>query len=499
MYKRQLLLSAVLGWRAALTALLGSVLAAAVTISVLGLIDVFVALDAIAVPAAGALAAVLAVESAAALLHRYREESATLGAGAEALEYSLHVVLKGAGIAMFSAALIGLALFALPLGWVRSIGAGVIVAALLAPPLALLPMSALIALRPTHEVGKALPLVAEGERPADGSIPFRLLLALGRGRSRGFVAILPLLIVAALALPLRDDAKAVGLSGFELPRDQPAASAQAALAGAFGAGATAPIDVLTDGPAEAPTVTIYRDEISRVEGVDSVGLATDAGEMASFDATSIEPPGSLAARGTLDRVAAVASPSPRRLGGGTAELADSADRAASDLPLALLVALLGTAALWSILFRSGFGPLLALSAAIAPLAGIAAAIGIFGIGRLTGLLDYVPVGGLHLESYVVIGSVLLAIGLARGAQLATALHEERVLGGGAAGSLARAGILTLLPAASGTVVGVALAGVWIGSDLVAAQEIGLGLAAGLIADLVLVRMLLAPAAARLSI
>ena len=98
-----------------------------------------------------------------------------------------------------------------------------------------------------------------------------------------------------------------------------------------------------------------------------------------------------------------------------------------------------------------------------------------------------------------IGSVLLAIGLARGAQLATALREERVLGGGAAGSLARAGILTLMPAGTGTVVGVALAGVWIGADLVAAQEIGLGLAAGLIADLVLVRMLLAPAAARLSI
>ena len=61
--------------------------------------------------------------------------------------------------------------------------------------------------------------------------------------------------------------------------------------------------------------------------------------------------------------------------------------------------------------------------------------------------------------------MLLAVGLARGAQLGTALREERLLGGGAAGSLARAGLLTLKPAASATLVGVALAGVWIGADL----------------------------------
>ena len=35
--------------------------------------------------------------------------------------------------------------------------------------------------------------------------------------------------------------------------------------------------VLTDGPSEAPTVTIYRDAVSRVEGIESVGLALSAG------------------------------------------------------------------------------------------------------------------------------------------------------------------------------------------------------------------------------
>ena len=53
--------------------------------------------------------------------------------------------------------------------------------------------------------------------------------------------------------------------------------------------------------------------------------------------------------------------------------------------------------------------------------------------------------------------------------------------------------------ATATLLGIALAGVWLGSSLLPAQEIGLGLAAGLLADLVLVRLLIAPALARLAI
>ncbi len=386
-----------------------------------------------------------------------------------------------------------------PLDWARSIGAGVLAAAVLAPPLALLPMAALLAARAEAEVGEALPLVSD-DAPSAGCPPlFRYLLALGRGRSRAFVAILPLLVVAALCLPLRDDAKAVGLGGSELPSSQPAGAATNALAAALGAGAAGPFTVLTDGPAEAPTVTIYRDEASHVDGIASVGLATTAGDYATFEATPSAAPASLAARRALQQLEGVASPSPRLIGGETAALSAAANRLADDAPLVLLVALLGTAALWSILFRSGFGPLLALCAAIAPLAGIAAVVGVFGLGRLSGTLSYAATGGVHLQTYAVVGAVLLALALARGAQMATALREERILGGGAAGSLARAGVLTAKPAACATLVGIGLAGAWIGADLLPAQEIGLGLAAGLLADLILTRLILAPAAARLAI
>jgi uncharacterized membrane protein YdfJ with MMPL/SSD domain len=185
--------------------------------------------------------------------------------------------------------------------------------------------------------------------------------------------------------------------------------------------------------------------------------------------------------------------------GPAAGLDDSAQRLAEDLPLIALVALLGTAALWSALFRSAFGPLLALSAVIAPLAGVAAVLAVFAHGRLTGLLDYTDSGAPHLQAFVIVGSVLLALGLARGAAFATALREERLLGGGAAGSLARSGLLTLMPFAVATLAGLVLAGLWIGSELLPAKELAVGIAAGLAADLLIARLVLAPALARLAL
>jgi uncharacterized membrane protein YdfJ with MMPL/SSD domain len=494
-----LLLSGALGFRAALATLLGALAAVVFAVAVVGLIDLVVTIDAIALAAAVPLAAVLAAESAATLLYRYREESAMLGPGSEALEYSLHVVLKGAGIALFSAALIGLAMLAVPIGWLRSVGVGIAAAALIAPLLAVKVMAASIGLKPAAQTGTALPLVAEDGHPESASPLFRLLLALGRGRARGLIAVVPLVAVAALALPLRDDAEAVGLNGYELPPDIAAANASDELAVAFGPGAGSPLTVLTEGPAEAPTVTILRDQISQVPGIASVGLGVTAGPLATFNAETEATPGSLDAQAAVQGVRGASAPSPKQVGGGDAVMVDSADRLADDLPLIALIALLGTAALWSLLFRSAFGPLLALAAAIAPLAGLATVQAVFGEGRLDDLLDYVPTGGIHLETYAVVGGVLLAVGLARGAQLATALGEERMLGGGIAGSLARAGVLTSAPAAVATLLGVALAGVWLGSALLPAQEIGLGLAAGLLADLILVRLLIAPALARLAI
>jgi hypothetical protein len=494
-----LLLAGSLGIRAGLVALLAALLAATAVVAVLGLVDAVVDLQAVAVPLGVLVAATLAIEFAAGLLFRYREESATLGAGAEALEYSLHTMLKAAAIAMGGAGLVGAALLAIDVEFARSAGAAVLAATLITPLLGLVPMSAALVLRAEAEVGEALPLVADAATAADAPRGYGALLALGRARARGLVALLPVLVIAALALPLLD-AEAVGLDATELPADDPATEAGAELAAGFGAGATGPLLVAVEGAtAEAPTVTIYRDQISRLDGIDAVGRAATVGSFASFQAVPAAGPMSLAAQDAVDDVRDLPAPAASSVGGPAAELRDAGSGIGSALPLAGLFALLGAAALWSLLFRSVYGPLLAVTALIAPLAGLAAVVGVFSEGNFTGLLEFRPSGAPHLQTFVLVGAGLLALGLARGAELATALREERLLGGGDAGSLARSSLLTLKPIAVATAAGFAIAGVWVGSDLVPAKELAVGFGAGLLADLVLARIVLAPALARLGL
>jgi RND superfamily putative drug exporter len=492
-----LVLVAWLGPWLGLAALLGALLALSASGAVLGLAGELIRLDAMSVVAAAAVGIVLAVEASAALVYRYREESASLGGGPEALEYSLRTVLGGAAIGMFSAALVGAALCAIPISSVQSVGAGVVVAALVAPPLALLPVAASLSMRAGEEIGEALPLVSERAATATGPAGYRLLFGLGRARRRGLLVLAPLVVVVVAALPLLDS-EAIGLDAAELPAGQPAAAADAELSGAFGTGAGGPLTVVADG-APGAELGAYRGAISELSSVESVGLAAPAGGLSHFDAVPASRPRSLAAQRTAAAIAAVPAPVASAITGPAAAVRDASMRLSDDLPLALLVALLGTAALWSALFRAAFGPLLALAAAIAPLLGLGTMVWVFGGGRLSGLLDYAPAGAPHLGSYVVVGTALLAIALWRGAQTANALHEERQLGGGAAGSLARAGLLTLIPAAIASLAGIVTIGIWLGAPLTAAKEVALGLSAGLLADFVLTRMLIAPALARLSI
>jgi uncharacterized membrane protein YdfJ with MMPL/SSD domain len=186
------------------------------------------------------------------------------------------------------------------------------------------------------------------------------LLSIARGRSRGAIALVPIAAVAALALPLLDS-EAVGLQDTDLPTDEPAAEAGERIAAALGPGAAGPLFVVTDGPAEAPAVAIYRDRIASIGSVRSVRRRPSGEERSAFEAVPDSRPRSLAALQTLADVRAEPAPSGRHVGGPTAELADASERLGEDHPQVGLLALLGTAALWSLLFRTAFAPLLALA------------------------------------------------------------------------------------------------------------------------------------------
>ena len=493
-----LVLALGLGPKPALAALLGGALAAAATVAILGLLGELFTVAAVGTLGATLLAALLAIELAAALLFRYRVEAATLGAGPEALEYTLHNLLNGAAVAALSAVVAGLALLAVPVDFVRSIALGLILAGLIGPAVGPLPMAALLLSTGARQVGEPLPLVSRERPVAGGPLTFRALVGLGRRRSYGLIAVLPLIATAALLLPLLDS-DAVGLDPAELPADQQAAIAGFEITAAYGPGGNGPLQVVLEQPTDPAAVESYRAAVNALEAVEAADEPHIAGSLTAFDATPGRAPQSLQAQAAAAEILALTPPAPQGVAGPAAELADTADRIAGDLPLFGVAALLVAAALLSLLLRSGFAPLLTIAALTGPLAGLAAVVLVFGEGRLTGVLDYTAAGAAHLQTLVIVGAVLLALGLARSGQLATALREERSLGAGAVGSLARSGQLTLLPALASTVAGLVLVEVWLGSDLLVAKELALGLGAGLLADLLIARVILAPALARLAL
>lgn len=490
-----LLLFAWLGALGAAATLIAAALSSALAVSVLGLFSES-GLEALAVPVAAILAAVLAIESAAALRSRYREEAATIGVGPEAVGEALRVVTRGAGVGALLTATVGVALLIVGGELIGSLGVAAIVGGLLGPLPALVPAAAGLGLGGGAQAGTALPMVDE-RAPAEAGGPggFRLLLRLA-SRRRWLLLAPALLAAAAVGVLALRGSDATGLQAAELPPG-PAGDAARELEQRFAPGTGGPLVVAGSGLAESPIATVQRAAVDELAEIDSVGAARTAGAIYTFEAVSAAPPSSQAGQQAVEAVRDLEQPQPAEVTGVGAETADAADRLGDLLPVAALAALLAAAALMAVLGRFRSAPLLALLALLAPVVGLLVARWVFAEGRFQGLFDYAPLEALHLVSFVAIGATLLALGLGRCGQLIAALREERSLGGGRVGSIARSTRLTFGPSLLAALCGAALAAVWVGGPLLAGKEIGLGIAAGLLLDALLARALLAPTLARL--
>jgi putative drug exporter of the RND superfamily len=183
-------------------------------------------------------------------------------------------------------------------------------------------------------------------------------------------------------------------------------------------------------------------------------------------------------------------------GYGAAAL-DADDEVADRLPFAGILAAAALAALIVGLTRR---PFLALGIGAASVLPAAAALGIlefvFGDGRATTALDYAPQGALQLDAVLAGVAGVAAVSAARSAAYPISLRAERAIAvrEPAAEREAR---LDLGAMAAGSAIAAAAAAVLVGSDVMPAKEIGLALAAGLVLDLVALRVLLVPALGRL--
>jgi hypothetical protein len=160
---------------------------------------------------------------------------------------------------------------------------------------------------------------------------------------------------------------------------------------------------------------------------------------------------------------------------------------APDLPLAAAFAAVLIAVAFITRVRSRRMALLAVGALLPAAAGIGFTVLVFGNGTLAGLFGQARQGPLDTGSLAVAATVLVAIAAARCAATLDVVSEERRLDPGPAGVGERAAVQVLPGAVAATLIAVAAAGAIGGADLYAARELGLTFAAGLTADLLLIR------------
>ena len=159
-----------------------------------------------------------------------------------------------------------------------------------------------------------------------------------------------------------------------------------------------------------------------------------------------------------------------------------------------------SAALLALVLGLAFRSLRAIPIAIVALLPAAAACGlcvlVFQDGHLAGALGQHRQGALETGAVASLVAALAAICAARGVTALRAVHKERAFAAEPLGAAESAAALTVPGAAAATVIAAAACAVLAGSDLYPAREFGLAVAAGLVIDLLLVRVPLVAALAR---
>lgn len=432
----------------------------------------------------------LATELSLLIARRHRDELERDADEVAAIERAVRVTWRPVVAASVAGALIPLALLVVPVAAARSAAIGASIAALLAGIAALLVTPSLLAV--------AGPRTAESDPDAEHprGIVSRVTGFVGERRLVALLAVIVsvagLLVAAWPAVEL--ETVALGATG--LPADADSRRAEDQIAAELGietssrATASLPTDV------ESRTDEL-RDALEAVSGVASASRPARAGDL---DAVSIgleARRGSLLARDAIRDARAAAEPLGATVSGYDAAALDADERLAEWLPIAAAIAAFMLAVVVFVLVRR---PFLAIGLGIASLLPAAAAAGllalVFGDGQLTDALDYASHGAPHLDAVLAVMAGAAAVSAARSAAYPIVLRGERTVAVRQRAA-ERAARLVLAPAGAATVIAAAAAGVLVGSDVLPVKEAGVALAAGLVIDLVALRVLLVPGLGRL--
>ncbi len=489
-----LLAGLAVGVRLIFAPLLSAAMAAGLTLAALVTVAPAVEqITVIALPVGGVVAALLGFEVAIELVRRHRRRwPVSPEPGQGALAASLSGLLRQLWISSIATAALAVATcLAVRDHDLEAVAIAVAVASLVVAVIAPLTTAAA--------------LVLGGARGRAGEPPPPRRRLEGLLSSRVVAALSGILAVACVGLGvIGGGLTLIGSGSRDLPEDEAAKQADSKIVAIGGPGLAEPLLVDAPFPISDPRVAELRAEIGAVAGVDGVSYPQAAEDDTAIRVRINADPGSTQAVEIVTAVRAAVEPYDALVGGRSAAADEVANRLSERAALLLLAAIV-IATLAIVAARSSLRPRLLLGALPIGLCAVipaAAAVGFlelaYGSSGLHDLFDFQSRDAAHLGALFAALGILLSIGIWRTVNLTATDRLNRVRSSGQAALSPVATTLRLAPA---QLVVTATAAIGLASllpvDFVVFSEFGFMTAAGLLVDLLVVRLLLAPNLIRL--
>jgi uncharacterized membrane protein YdfJ with MMPL/SSD domain len=440
----------------------------------------------------------LAIDYGLLMVSRYREEIAARGPGRAALGATMRTAGRSVGFSALTvaAALAGLLVF--PQGFLRSMGIGGVVVALVAAALSLTVLPAILALL-GRRIDAGAPARWRRTAAADDEVTsgfwYRLSSAIVRRPAPYALAGAAIMVLLALpAIGIRFTTIDAGA----LPTSSSARLVHDAIERDFPTDASSPAVIAVsapDGPVARSALRDYAGRLREVPGVASVAAPRPVGDRTwRIDASLAGEALSPGAQDAVGAVRAVPAPYPVLVGGETATLVDDKASLAAHLPAAAAVIVGATLLLLFLLTGS---VVLAAKGVVMNALTVGATLGIlkwgFQDGALEGLLGFHSLGGVSTTQPILIAALAFALSTDYGVFLLSRITEAHDAGRSPQDAVAIGLQRTGRIVTAAALLFVVAIGAFAASRIVVIKEIGVGTAVAVALDATIVRAVLVPA------
>ena len=474
------------GARAAALPLMVGLLAVVCSFLIIRLIDGVYSLSVYSLNVIFGLGLGLAIDYALFLVSRFREELQ----GGRDVHDAVRVAMATAGrTVVFSALTVAAAMLSLvvfPQQFLKSIGIGGAVVALVAASIALTILPALFARMGTR-------LMPRGGVTNPAETRWARITATVLKRPGAIAAVTAIAMILVAVPTVR--AQWTGVDAGILPTSHSARVVDDRLAADYPQLSAEPVVVAVHAPAsERDAVDRYAASIGRVDGVRSVSTPQRLdGSTWRIDAVVPGSPLGDTAQGAVKAIRDLPRPFPVDVGGDAARFADGHAAIGAGLPIALAILVVTTLVLLWLMTGSAVLPIKALVMSFLTL-GVTTGVLVlvFQDGRFESLLGYTSQGGIEEADFLVLAAIAFAISTDYGVFVLGRIKEAHDRGVSQPWAITTGiGATGRLVSAAAVLLAVAM-GAFATSQIVFLKEIGVGAVIAVLVDAFLVRALLVP-------